>query len=113
MGTATDGHGDPTQVEDQRLFRRLTVEQTGGEQTRHEGLRLGTNDDDLAAEAVQVVDQVFGEAPVQNHTLSDLQACEGGLSLGYLDADGRFVETTFKLGGAAAAIAEVADVVRP
>jgi hypothetical protein len=44
--------------------------------------------------------------------IAALQACEGRLSLGYLDADGRLAETAFALGGAAAAIAEVADVVR-
>jgi hypothetical protein len=44
--------------------------------------------------------------------IAALHACEGRLSLGYLDADGRFVETAFELEGAAAAIAEVADVVR-
>ncbi len=44
--------------------------------------------------------------------IAALQACEGRLSLGYLDADGRFAETAFELGGAAAAIAEVAEVVR-
>ncbi|MFW5724637.1 MAG: hypothetical protein ACOCWF_08750, partial [Halochromatium sp.] len=44
--------------------------------------------------------------------LTALQACEGRLSLGYLDADGGFAETQFECGGAAAAIAEVADVVR-
>ncbi|MEA1051527.1 hypothetical protein U5801_17185 [Lamprobacter modestohalophilus] len=44
--------------------------------------------------------------------IAALQACEGRLSLGYLDVDGRLAETAFELGGAAAAIAEVADVVR-
>lgn len=44
--------------------------------------------------------------------IAALQACEGRLSLGYLDADGRFAETAFELGGAAAAIAEVVEVVR-
>ena len=41
-----------------------------------------------------------------------LQACEGRVSLEYVAADGRLVETTFALVGAEAAIAEVADVVR-
>jgi hypothetical protein len=33
-----------------------------------------------------------------------LQACEGRLSLGYLDTNGRLAETAFELGGAAAAM---------
>ncbi|MBK5938176.1 hypothetical protein CCR96_02585 [Halochromatium roseum] len=44
--------------------------------------------------------------------IAALQACADRLSLGYLDADGRFAETAFELDGAAAAIAEVAGVVR-
>ncbi|MEA3643127.1 MAG: hypothetical protein VBE63_24770 [Lamprobacter sp.] len=43
--------------------------------------------------------------------IAALQACQGRLSLGYLAADGGFAETSFELEGAAAAIAEVADVV--
>jgi hypothetical protein len=42
--------------------------------------------------------------------IAALQACEGRLSLEYLDAEGGFAETTFEFGGAVAAIAEVADV---
>ncbi|MBK5942022.1 hypothetical protein [Halochromatium roseum] len=178
MGAATDRQGDAAQAEDQRLFWRLTVEQTGGEQAGGEGLWLGTDDDDLAAEAVQILDEsrvwvtflpsataaaldasaslswwCGDEAPRRSreavtHQLAErsgeppsslyhasaqyvsfvleqadgldaptgpiaaLQACEGRLSLGYLDADGGFAETAFALGGAAAAIAEVAAVVR-
>ncbi|MEA3640017.1 MAG: hypothetical protein VBE63_08745 [Lamprobacter sp.] len=44
--------------------------------------------------------------------IAALQACKSRLSLGYLAADGRFAETAFALGGAEAAIADVADVVR-
>ncbi|MBK5929178.1 hypothetical protein CCR82_01165 [Halochromatium salexigens] len=44
--------------------------------------------------------------------IAALQACEDRLSLGYLDVDGRLAETAFELGGAAATIAEVAEVVR-
>jgi hypothetical protein len=44
--------------------------------------------------------------------IAALQACEGRLRLRYLDANGRLAETAFELEGAAAAIAEVADVVR-
>ena len=44
--------------------------------------------------------------------IAALQACKSRLGLGYLAADGGFAETTFELGGAAAAIAAVAEVVR-
>ena len=44
--------------------------------------------------------------------IAALQTCEGSVTLEYVAADGRLVETTFALVGAEAAIAEVANTVR-
>ena len=77
MGAAADHGREVVDSDNQCVLWRLAVEHPGRRQTRPELLRVGADNDELAAEGTEVVHQMLGETLVDHERRGGVQLQHG------------------------------------